>query len=937
MEGTEAVNTSQTNGSPFEDAANQAGQVSADIGKSNHVISSNASEITSAGENEKSTPVQESPVARTPSQPLVNGSVPKPGDKKQSFEKPSVIQKSVDHVQSPITDCVDGVLEIEPRDHGAIEFCVTCPDAPVRRLRLTGDRYTFGSAKGCSIRLCDEMLRPMHAVLLCDDSRIIVRAYSVPVEVNATQTMEANLRVGDILRLGQYQFELLSVTPAAVHSSGEGCDEKPEEIAAVDGRVDSNMADSSIHENTDAQENQTPCCSETSSLNNDADDTSLEYQQWRDLLSREVDQWREQFKLLSAKMEQLTQQQSDFVALEEIQQHDFQEDECHSQEVILEQPSDRFEEQHTDSRISCHIADVAESTLLSELEASESLRLQVEELQQIVADARSESEMLREDCEQASSSVRQLEQLVSESDERDGEQRETWMIEANELRSSFEKLSTEMDQANFELNELRQANATVNQRLDEVKQERDQARSSLEASPSQQEVESLRKQLEVATERVGDLQLDHEQTLVRLEAAEQRQDGLKRSDASHLHHADAVWEEVGTEGLDVSAVEALEELGQQVAEGPTVDANEKKGGQAGLVCSLDLQDDSEDEAVQAGDDACSMTGVTLPETEREAGITSIALAESQADLDAAVSLTHSNHQTEGSSWTAHMTTESVGLFADIDAGEDESDDPAETSDWSGSSVCDATNKLDEADIEAGDVSRDDPGFLGMDQEMAPDSETAVVDQSEAPGGCCDNNVIPEESFSGNGEDDGVSRDSPFLDDPLISGLGKNDSMEAYMNRLIEQVRGNGEETYVPGGGSFDVSASPEYDLESTVANATRGRGELAAESCPDADGMRELANASARVVDGCNQRLRSHHLKIKAVVRLVGALGSILVGGVCYALFAGLPAYVAFAMTSLLAVAYALEARKLFQEASPPSATSEKESGEDKNITVDNE
>ena len=73
------------------------------------------------------------------------------------------------------------------------------------------------------------------------------------------------------------------------------------------------------------------------------------------------------------------------------------------------------------------------------------------------------------------------------------------------------------------------------------------------------------------------------------------------------------------------------------------------------------------------------------------------------------------------------------------------------------------------------------------------------------------------------------------------------------------------------------------------------------------------------------------------MVRLVGALGSILVGGVCYALFAGLPAYVAFAMTSLLAVAYALEARKLFQEASPPSAKSEKESREDKNITVDNE
>ena len=37
----------------------------------------------------------------------------------------------------------------------AIEFRVIRPGAPVRRLRLTGNRYTFGSAEGCSIRLND--------------------------------------------------------------------------------------------------------------------------------------------------------------------------------------------------------------------------------------------------------------------------------------------------------------------------------------------------------------------------------------------------------------------------------------------------------------------------------------------------------------------------------------------------------------------------------------------------------------------------------------------------------------------------------------------------------------------------------------------------------------------------------------------------------------
>ena len=97
-------------------------------------------------------------------------------------------------------------------DHDAIEFRVIRPGAPVRRLRLTGNRYTFGSAEGCSIRLADHALRPMHAVLIRDASRILVRAYSVPIQINGTRTTEATLQVGDVLRLGSYQFELLSTS-----------------------------------------------------------------------------------------------------------------------------------------------------------------------------------------------------------------------------------------------------------------------------------------------------------------------------------------------------------------------------------------------------------------------------------------------------------------------------------------------------------------------------------------------------------------------------------------------------------------------------------------------------------------------------------------------------------------------------------------------------
>ena len=90
------------------------------------------------------------------------------------------------------------------------------PGVPVRRLRLSGNRYTFGSAEGCSIRLNDPSLRPMHAVLIRDANRVLVRAYSVPLEINGNRVTESSLHLGDILRLGSYRFELLSgVDPAA--------------------------------------------------------------------------------------------------------------------------------------------------------------------------------------------------------------------------------------------------------------------------------------------------------------------------------------------------------------------------------------------------------------------------------------------------------------------------------------------------------------------------------------------------------------------------------------------------------------------------------------------------------------------------------------------------------------------------------------------------
>jgi len=90
----------------------------------------------------------------------------------------------------------------------SIDFRVT-RGGNARRLRIRTNRCTLGSGEGCTVRLDDASLRPMHAVILRDANRVLLRAYSVPIDVNGHVTGETFLHVGDCFVLGSYQFELL--------------------------------------------------------------------------------------------------------------------------------------------------------------------------------------------------------------------------------------------------------------------------------------------------------------------------------------------------------------------------------------------------------------------------------------------------------------------------------------------------------------------------------------------------------------------------------------------------------------------------------------------------------------------------------------------------------------------------------------------------------
>ncbi len=122
-------------------------------------------------------------------------------------------------------------------DIGFIEFRVVRSGSPPRRMRLNTARCTLGSGDGCTVRLADSSLRPMHAVVLRDANRVLLRAYTVPIEVNGHLTGESFLHLGDTFVLGSYEFELVE--------SPESITEDAVELYSAKPNISRNVAKSS--------------------------------------------------------------------------------------------------------------------------------------------------------------------------------------------------------------------------------------------------------------------------------------------------------------------------------------------------------------------------------------------------------------------------------------------------------------------------------------------------------------------------------------------------------------------------------------------------------------------------------------------------------------------------------------------------------------------
>ena len=126
-------------------------------------------------------------------------------------------------------------------------------------------------------------------------------------------------------------------------------------------------------------------------------------------------------------------------------------------------------------------------------------------LQESVDEASDEAARLRTDYRDALDSVRQLESLVAQSNDRGDTDRTQWADEADSLRAEIESLSCDLEKTREELDELRTANQSLTDRLHEVEQERDHAKAEVGDRPTREAFDHLRGELENAHQSLEEL------------------------------------------------------------------------------------------------------------------------------------------------------------------------------------------------------------------------------------------------------------------------------------------------------------------------------------------------------------------------------------------------------------------------------------------------
>jgi hypothetical protein len=110
-------------------------------------------------------------------------------------------------------------------------------------VRIASPKCTIGSAKGCSLRLRANGVRPMHCLVLCGPRGTVARAWAPNTRLNGHDFTDAPLVDGDRLKVGPIELEVMAV-PSDSQSQGSqrvatatAFSSRPEEVQVLRRRV----------------------------------------------------------------------------------------------------------------------------------------------------------------------------------------------------------------------------------------------------------------------------------------------------------------------------------------------------------------------------------------------------------------------------------------------------------------------------------------------------------------------------------------------------------------------------------------------------------------------------------------------------------------------------------------------------------------------------
>ena len=453
---------------------------------------------------------------------------------------------------------------------GAIEFRVRCENHPTRRLRLAGARYTLGNGVGCSIRLDDPTLRPLHAVLIRDAHRILIRAYSIPLLINNIRVTEGTLQQGDTLRLGNYEFELIQA------KFGEAKQPKPtahrfaESVPRLASGNPESMFDSDVEFQKEA--------SRWHKLKEEAEKHDRWVRERQDELKQQADQIEAQFKALREREDEIRSQETAAVELHaefQVRHRDLTErqNQLAAQQSELEQQREDWKAQQErlqgrDVHYRTQIEELLlEKENLSERERDSERRLN--ETRQQLKQSQSQADAAAEAVTQMRAKFASLnEQLLALGEQQESlqsmglERVEEHARQCKELSAARDEAIAQRETANRERDDLLDQKASSDAKLYETQEKYDALLKTEESL--RQEIESLQIEISDARKEAEALRRDcqHARTTIgeleeRVRESENRHDTDRTSWSDEM---DAL--RTGVDELTLSLAQAEQQLAQ---------------------------------------------------------------------------------------------------------------------------------------------------------------------------------------------------------------------------------------------------------------------------------------------------------------------------------------------------------------------------------------